>query len=103
MTLKKGNKKYELSYNAYNAKLVEYGWEITQSTANSSSKYIGLSKAKSIAMKKVPGGQFTKAEFDMDDGIPVYEIEMVKDGMEYELKINAKTGKIMEYDVDIDD
>lgn len=104
VTLKKGNKKYELSYNAYNAKLVEYGWEITESTSSSStSKYIGLSKAKSIAKEKVPGGQFTKAEFDTDDGVPVYEIEMIKDGMEYELKIDAKTGKILEYDVDTDD
>lgn len=100
--LKKGNKKYELSYNAHNAKLVEYSWKITASTS-STSKYIGLSKAKSIAKKKVPGAQITKAEFEHDDGIPVYEIEMIKDGMEYELKINAKTGKILEYDVDVDD
>ena len=36
----------------------------------------------------------------MDDGIPVYEIEMIKGEYEYELKIHAKTGKILEKEKD---
>ena len=68
---------------------------------SSSSKYIGVPKAKSIANKKVPGAQVVKVEYDNDDGIPVYEVEMIKGNMEYELKIHAKTGKILEYEQDM--
>lgn len=99
VVMKKSNKKYKLTYNAHNGKLVEYGWSLITST-KSSTKKISMEKAKSIASKKVPGGEFVKVEFDNDDGISVYEIEMIKDGLEYELKIDAKTGKIIEFEVD---
>lgn len=102
VVMKKGNKKYELTFNAHNAKLVEYEWKITDDKKEKT-KYIGLKKAKSIARKKVPGGRFVKVEFDKDDGAAVYEVEMKKDGMEYEMKIHAKTGKILEYEADMDD
>lgn len=102
VVMKKGNKKYELSFSAGSAKLVEYEWKITAGKS-AKTKYIGLAKAKSIASKKVPGAKFVKVEFDKDDGVAVYEVEMKKDGMEYEMKINAKNGKILEYDVDVDD
>lgn len=102
VVMKKGNKKYELTFHARNAKLVEYKWKITAGK-KAKTKYIGLTKAKSIASKKVPGGQFVKVEFDKDDGVAVYEVEMKKDGMEYEMKIHAKSGKILEYEVDMDD
>ena len=51
----------------------------------------------------MPGAQFVKVEFDNDDGVPVYEIEMRSGRVEYDLTIHAKTGKILEYDQDIDD
>ncbi len=99
VTMKKSNKTYKLVYTAKAGKLVEYKWKISGSGSTSSkSKYIGEEKAKSIAKNKVPGGTFTKVEFDTDDGVPVYEIEMVKGSMEYELTIHAKSGKILEYD-----
>lgn len=102
VVMKKGNKRYKLTFNAHNAKLVEYEWKIT-AAKKGKTKYIGLKKAKSIAKKKVPGGRFIKVEFDKDDGAVVYEVEMKKGGMEYEMKIHAKTGKILEYEADIDD
>lgn len=43
--------------------------------------------------------RFTKAEFDWEDGIAVYEIEFYRDTTEYEYKINASDGTILEYDV----
>lgn len=103
VTLKKGNRQYKLLYDAKNGKLLEYEWKLTASSTNSSSKYIGLSKAQSIALKKVPGATVIKAEFDKDDGIPVYEIELRKGIYEYEIKIDAKSGNILEYEKDIDD
>lgn len=99
--MNKGKKKYKLVYHAGNGKLLEYGWEESVKQAKKTA-YIGLKKAKAIAAKKVPGARVVKAEFDRDDGLPVYEIEMKKDWLEYEIKIHAQTGKILEFDVDTD-
>lgn len=100
--MKKGSKKYSLTYHAKTGKLLDYEWEIVKK-ASSSSKYIGVPKAKAIAKKKVPGAQIIKVEYDKDDGIPVYEVEMIKGNMEYELKIHAKSGKILEYEKELAD
>lgn len=102
VSMKKGKKTYQLVYAARTGKLVEYKWKLTGSAA-SKTKYIGVAKAKSIAKKKVAGGTFTKVEFDKDDGVPVYEIEMVKGNREYELTVHAKTGKILEYSSELQD
>lgn len=103
VTLKKGNRQYKLLYNAKNGKLLEYEWKLTASSSSSSSKYIGSAKAQSIALKKVPGATVVKAEFDNDDGISVYEVELRKGVYEYEIKIDAKSGNILEYEQDVDD
>ena len=97
--LKKGNKKYTLEYLVNGKKLIEYKWEITKSQSTSSN-YIGASKAKKIALKKVPEGKVTECKFEKDDGVPVYEIEIVSNGYEYEITIHAKTGKILEMEKD---
>lgn len=103
--LKKNNKEYELKYHARTRELLEYQWELHAKTTdkNSKDKYIGAEKAKSIALKKVPNADVIKVEFDKDDGVPVYEVELIKQQYEYELKIDAKTGKILEYDKDLID
>ena len=54
-------------------------------------------------MAKAPGATVTKFEFDHDDGIAVYEIEMKKDGYEYDVKIDAKTGEVIEFEKEFDD
>lgn len=43
---------------------------------------------------------FTKTELDMEHGQTVYEIEFYKGVTEYEYKIDAVTGSVLEYDVD---
>lgn len=97
--MKKGSKKFELKFHAGTGQLIEYEWKLVP--ADSSQKDdIGIEKAKSIALKEVPGATVIKAKLDRDDGIAVYEIELYKDGLEYEFKIDAKTGKILEMDID---
>lgn len=98
--LQKSDKKYELEYHAKTCKLIEYKWELKTKTTNKNN-YIGVEKAKKIALKEVPDGTVIKVEFDKDDGVPVYEVEVIKDYSEYEIKIHAKTGKIL--DIDIED
>ena len=71
-------------------------------TSQPSSNYIGVDKAKSIALNhagvKASAATFTKAKLDKDDGHYDYEIEFYAGGMEYEYEIDATTGKIRDYD-----
>lgn len=50
------------------------------------------------------GGTVTSSEFDNNDddhaGVPVYEIDINKDGVERDIKINAKDGSILENEID---
>lgn len=101
--LSKGSTKYKLVYNSKTGALLEYEWEALQKADSSNSKYIGVEKAKSIAQEKAPNATIVKAEFDKDDGVPVYEIDMVEGKYEYDVKIHAKTGKILEFEKEIDD
>lgn len=102
--LSKKGKMYKLVYDAKSGKLLEYEWKISSSGSSASAgKDIGLEKAKAIAQKKAPGATIVKAKLDTDDGIKVYEVELVGGMYEYEVKIDAKTGKILEFDKDIDD
>ena len=99
------NKKYTLKYHARTGKLLEYEWELTVSTQKNptTSKYIGVAKAKKIALARVPNATVVKAGFDQDDGVPVYEIELIKGAMEYDIKIHARSGKILEFEKDYND
>lgn len=77
------------------------------SSSSSSSGYIGIDKAKSIALNhaglSASSVSFSKAKLESDDGIMVYEVEFYHNRMEYEYKINAVTGKVIEYDSEYDD
>ncbi len=101
--LQKGNKRYELVYNASSGKLLDYKWEIVSTKSSSSSKYISAEKAKSIAKKKAPGATVVKVEFDNDDGMQVYDISMIEGMYEYDVTVDAKTGDIIEFDKDFND
>ncbi len=97
---KKGNKKYEMELHARTSKLLKYEWELTKKNNNSADKYIGEAKAKQIALREAGGGTVIKIEFEMDHGIPVYEVEIINDELEYDIEIHAKTGAVLDVDVD---
>lgn len=99
VVMKKGNKKYELKFHARTGKLLEYDWELTTKNSQDTT-YIGVEKAKQIALKETGGGHVTKVSFDMDNGVPVYEVEVIKDVYEYDIEIHAKTGKILDFEMD---
>ena len=69
---------------------------------NPSSKYIGVGKAKSIALKdagvSASSVTFTKAKLDRDDGVAVYEIEFYSGDTEYEYEIDATSGAVRDRD-----
>lgn len=98
--MKDRKKQYVLEYNARTAALIEYKWKLLSVSPDTESDYIGVEKARQIALAKVPGAVVVKAEFDYDDSVPVYEIELVKGMYEYEFEIHAKTGEILEQERD---
>ncbi|MEI3338580.1 MAG: PepSY domain-containing protein [Eubacterium sp.] len=44
--------------------------------------------------------KYTKAKRDKDDGVVLYEIEFKYKGMEFEYEIHAKTGKILDWEIE---
>lgn len=59
-------------------------------------------EVRRIAQSRVPGAAIHKCKLDHDDGRLIYEIEMKKGGLEYELEIDAYSGSILNYEVDDD-
>lgn len=97
-------KKYTLEYHARTGSLIEYEWELLPAdSSDTRNDYISAEEAQKIAQKKVPGATIVKTKLDIDDGVPVYEVELIKGIYEYELEIHAVTGEIIKYDKDIDD
>lgn len=81
----------------------QQGGSMTQESAG----YIGAEKAKSIALSNagLTAASVTGliSELDSDDGAAVYEVEFMYGGYEYEYKIDAKSGAIIESDKEIAD
>ncbi len=79
----------------------------TSDTTATDVSYIGIEKAKSIALShaglSASDVVFTKTKLDQENLQMVYEIEFQKGTTEYEYEIHAETGKILKYDIDIDD
>lgn len=71
-----------------------------------SGDYIGKAKAKEVALDHAgltySDVSFVRVELDWDDGQPQYEVEFYAGNKEYDYEINAKTGKIIESDRDVD-
>ncbi len=73
-------------------------------TQNPSNNYIGLERAKEIALNyaKLTGSdvQFSKAEQETDNGKVEYEIEFYYNGKKYELTVDALSGDVTGYSVE---
>ena len=65
---------------------------------------VTLEQAKQAALEragvKASDARFTKAHQDYDDGRKVYELEFWKGNTEYDMEVDAATGRIRDYDVD---
>ena len=85
---------------ASTTKTTETTVPVTESAPAATEK-ISLEKAKEIALADLEISGAKLVETDFDDGN--YELEFWVDGVEYSYEINAKTGKIVDKDVDYDD
>ena len=104
-----GNKEYDYEILAADGTILSYdadieGYRIPSSTSTSSSGYIGVDRAKQIALEHAglssSDVNFVKAEFDHDDGRAEYEIEFHHNFREYEYTIDAASGTILEAERD---
>lgn len=113
-----GNTEYDYEIKVSNGEILSFDKDIENytipssgsgsgSSSTPSSNYIGVDKAKSIALKDAglssSSVTFTKAKLDREDGVRVYEIEFFSSDKEYEYEINATSGKIRDKDVEFND
>ena len=75
--------------------------EVPNTSMNSG--IISMEQAKQIALSKAPNAVIWEIKTDIDDGRLIYEGEMKEGYIEYEFEIDATTGMILEWDIDIDD
>ena len=104
-----GNTEYEYDIDASTGEVTGSSVETKniEASQKSSGGDIGEEKARTIALNHAGVGagdayEF-EAELDHDDGVTVYEIEFKSGNMEYEYKIDAYTGAILEHEAEIDD
>lgn len=68
--------------------------------AGNTATYIGIERAKQIALNHVGSGVVVKAEFDREDGQPVYEVEILSGVWEYDIEIHAVSGTILKVEME---
>lgn len=111
-----GNVEYEYKIDLYSGAVLAHEMEThgyhnthhgstsDQTQAGSPTTDIGAEAAKSAALSHagISVSQALKMEvdYDYDDGRAVYEVEFECNGYEYEYKIDAATGTILEYEID---
>lgn len=112
----KGDYEYDYEIDAETGKIVDYSKEkeavkTASTTATTkpaaTTKTISKSKAQSIALDhaKLKKSEVTalRVSLDKDDGRTYYEVDFRIGNVEYDYEIDAVTGKVVEWDKDIDD
>jgi len=73
---------------------------------NNTSNKITEEKAKEIALNHANLSQndvtFIRSNIDYDDGFTAYDVEFYSNNQEYDYKIDANSGDIIEYDLDVE-
>lgn len=98
----KGKVEYEFDIDAYTGAILT--WEEEQKASSgstqSAAKVIGLSKARAIVEKKLPGANILEIELETEDGRKIYEGEARKGNMEYDFEIDANTGVVLKWEAE---
>ncbi len=75
------------------------GDDYAEHQAQSQAK-LSFEKAKAAAIKAVGGGTVTDVDFDLERGRSIYEVEVLHNNTEYDVKIDANTGEVLRKKVD---
>lgn len=73
-------------------KEIDYSYVSPDTFAQTASSLIDYERARTLALDQVSDAIITDIDLEEESGILVYEIELYKDGYEYDLILNAKTG-----------
>lgn len=70
---------------------------------NNDDSVIGVTAAKEIALNHagLSSASFQEASLDYDDGVRVYDLEFISGNKTYDYEINAYSGSVIAYDVDV--
>ena len=100
------NIEYDYEVDAISGKILESEIENKNKDSNNNSNisnntYLSKDKIKEIAIKKANVSKYYDydIEFEFKGGTPIYEVEFETESAEYEIKINAKNGNIIKYEV----
>lgn len=95
---------HEIKINANSGKVIKS--ENKQLSQNDIRKYAPLTRAKTSLTQAINTasknlqGQVTEAEFDTEDGKPVYEVKVMKAGEKYKTYIDVTSGQIIKTERD---
>ncbi|BCJ63331.1 PepSY domain-containing protein [Polymorphospora rubra] len=64
---------------------------------------VSAERAKEIALARTGGGTVEEVERDREHGRPVWEVEIDKGKVEYEVYVDRETGEIVKFEQDDDD
>lgn len=96
------NIEYDYEVDAVSGKILESEIENKNKDSNNNNNtYLSKDKIKEIALKKANVSKYYDydIEFKFKGGTPIYEVEFETDSAEYDIKINAKNGNIIKYEV----
>lgn len=100
------NVKYEYDIDASSGAVIKFSREVKRGAPKNAADQqglISLDRAKQIVLARIPGAKdsnIKEFELDYDHGQPVYEGEVIHNMREYEFEMDARTGDIIEWDVD---
>ena len=98
-----GNTNYEFEIDAAADTVLEQSQEPV--TTGDTGSGISSAEAEKIARQAmdITGGTVVKNQPETDDGRQIYEIEIMKDGVEYSCEIDAATGTVLEQSREMQD
>jgi len=74
--------------------------KLKKSTASNTG--ITAQEAQKIALAKVGGGTVISCKLDYEHGVKVYEIEIIYQGVEYDIDVRVSDGEIVKFEKDYD-
>lgn len=99
VSLQKGQKEYSLKYRASDGKLIEYEWELPNTSYELQDKEnVSEESIRSKAGKKVKDATIAYIRLKEDDGLMEYKVRLNKGNYQYTLVYNAKNAKLLEYE-----
>lgn len=110
----KDYKEYDYAIDAYTGVILSFDYDADEYTrpdktgngTTSTANYIGEAKAKSIAISRAGVSASNIYDYscslDYDDGVAKYEIDFKSGNYEYEVDVDATSGKVLKFEKDWD-